>query len=270
MRIGLQTYVCLLSAACHAQQPATLDSKITSTLTRMTSKDVATRNTALDDLVVLIAEGQQLGFDPVYGDVLATFLKRYPEQANRVKLGLILQMGNDAFINDKNAPGTYTEHDSEHYAQTIGMVASLDDDRAIPALVGAMTTGGMASAGVGKYGQKALGPVLSQLNNPDPLVRSTAVSMAITILRIKNDRASQSQILGLIRTAIRDPEYVLRSSAVSAIENLSDQKQFVSALQDLMPALQDMSRHDPYLSSFANRYPLRERATKLLEKITRQ
>ncbi len=65
----------------------------------------------------------------------------------------------------------------------------------------------------------------------------------------------------------RDPEYLLRSSAVSAMENLSDQRQFVSALQGLIPMLQDMSQHDPYLSSFTTRYPLRERTSKLLEKL---
>ncbi len=271
LTILLRISVLAISTVCQAQQPAALEKRISEVLALMSSKQVSTRNAALEDLIAVMAEGRQLGFDPAYGDVLAEFLMRHPGQADRVKLGLItlLNRGNDAFIKDKHAPATYTENDSEHYALAIEMVASLNDERAIPALVGAMTTGGVAAGGLLKFGEKALRPVLNELNNPNPLVRSTAVSTAITILRTKNDPASQVQILTLIRMAIRDPEYVLRSSALYAIENLSDEQQFVPALKALMPALQDMSQHDPYLSSFTAHYPLRERATKLLEKIAK-
>jgi hypothetical protein len=57
-------------------------------------------------------------------------------------------------------------------------VSSLNDDRAIPALVGAMTTGGMAQRGVLKYGDKALTSVMEQLKSSDALVRASALGMA--------------------------------------------------------------------------------------------
>jgi hypothetical protein len=251
---------------CEAQQPAFLDGGISSILTRMTSKSVATRNTALDDLVGVIAEGQQLGYDPVYGDVLAVFLKHHPEQANRIKLGLIglLQIGNKAFINDKAPPMTYTENDSEHYAQTIGMVASLDDERTIPALVGAMTTGGMAVSGLLKYGPKALAPVLRESDNPNPLIRSSAVSVAIAILKRGNDASSHARMLRLIHAAIDDKEFLVRSSALRAIDGLAkeDQGQF-------MPALRRTAQQDPF-STTGGRYELRDRSQKMIDKITNQ
>ncbi len=212
----------------------------------------------------VIAEGQKLGHDPAYGDVLAAFLKRHPEQANRITLGLIglLQMGNEAFINDKSPPTAYTENDSEHYAQAIGIVASLDDERTIPALVGAMTTGGMAAGGLLKYGPKALGPVLKELNNPNPLIRSSAVSAAIAILKRNNDSTSHAQNLRLIQGAINDKEFLLRSSALWAIDGLAkeDQGQF-------LPALRRMAQQDPFSTTDGRRYELRDRSQKILDKI---
>ncbi len=208
MRVAIvEISVFVMSAVCRAQQPAASDDRLTMALAQMANKDLATRNAGFDDFVKVLTEGRQPGFGARYSSFLARFLASHPEQADRVTLGLInlLQSYDDTFMDRRTAPGTYTENDTEHWAQAIDMVASLDDDRAIPALVGAMTTGGMASAAVGKYGQKALGRVLSQLNNPDPLVRSTAVSTAITILRMKNDPGSQAQILGLLRTAISRP-----------------------------------------------------------------
>ena len=209
----------------------------------------------------MISEGQKLEFDPVYPPLLANFFARYPDQADRLKMGLInlLKADDDAFI--KFGPGAYTEDDSEHYAQAIDLVSSLDDERAIPALVGAMTTGGMATGGLLKYGQKALGPVLNELNDKNPLVRSTAVAMAIAILKMKNDPSSLAQILGLIRMAIRDPEFLLRSAALYAIDDLAEDR------EEFVPVLQDMAEHDPFTISRENRYPMRDRAKSLLEKI---
>ncbi|MBZ5634841.1 MAG: hypothetical protein LAO55_17100 [Acidobacteriia bacterium] len=250
-----------------AQQSEPLDSRVTAVLARMASSDRGTRNSAFDDLVGVITEGQQLGFDPEYSSLLAAFLARNPEQADRVKLGLINLLKADNV--DTTLPAGYTAEDnSEHYAAAIDLVSSLNDDRAIPALVGALGTGGMATGGVIKYGEKALGPVLSALNNPNLLVRSAAVGTAVTILRIKNDVASQDQILGLIRTAIHDREFLIRSAALYQIDNLTDQKEFAPALQEFVPALEEMAQRDPFVLQRETRYPLRDRAKKLLDKIT--
>jgi len=95
----------------------------------------------------------------------------------------------------------------------------------------------MATRGILKYGQKALGPVLSQLNNPHPEVRSSALTTGIVILKMKNDAASRLQILSMIRVALNDPEYLPRASALDAIA-LDDRAQFV-------PALRKTVRSDP-------------------------
>ena len=230
----------------------------------MASQDMATRHAGLDNFIKMISKGQELAFDPEYPRVLATFFDQHPDQIEPVKLGLIdlLQADNNAFTDRKAAPGTYTERDTEHWATAIGLVSSLNDERAIPVLVGAMTTGGMAMNGILKYGQKALEPVLSKLNDPDPLVRSRALATAIVILQMKNDRASHARVVSIIRAGLTDVEFLVRSSALGAIETLADKAQFV-------PALQGIRDHDPFIVPGQTNYPLRTRADRLLQEITK-
>ena len=120
----------------------------------------------------------------------------------------------------------------------IDIVSSLNDERSIPALVGAMTTGGMAHRGLLKYGDKALGPVMEELNNQDPLVRATALGLSITLLERRNDPTSRKRILELVRSALADPASVVRSHAVREIGCLDERQEFV-------PILEQISKDDP-------------------------
>ncbi len=215
-----------------AQQAASVDSRVSDALARMKNGDLSTRETAFDDMMSLISDDDQAG---VSGrpDVLTSFFTRHPDEAERVKLGLIqlLNVEDETFI--KGKPGTLSEEDGEYYAGVVETVSSLDDDRSIPALVGAMTTGGMAHRGLLKYGNRALGPVLEQLKNPNPLVRSVALSIGIHILRKGNDTASYAQIDGIIRSSLKDPDLVVRGSAVQEVECLNNREEFVPILEQL-------------------------------------
>ena len=229
----------------------------------MGSPDRGVRNKALDDMLAVMFEGQEPGFDPEYGGVVAGFLARHPEQADRVKLGFINLLKADNVRGQHLPPGVGAEDNSEHYAEAIDIVSSLNDVRAIPALIGAIDTGSMATGGLIKYGEKALGPVLGAMSDPDPLVRASALTTSITILKLKGHEASRSQILGLIRTAINDPHFILRKNALREIEALAaaDQAQFV-------PALRNMAQNDPFITPGGSVYGLRVSATRLIEKIT--
>jgi hypothetical protein len=77
---------------------------------------------------------------------------------------------------------------------------------------------------------------------------------------MKNDAASHAQILSMIRTTLNDPEYLVRSSALSAIEDLNDRAQFARSLQEI-------GEHDPFIVPGETNYPLRTRARKLLQEI---
>lgn len=127
----------------------------------------------------------------------------------------------------------------------------------------------MATGGVVKYGQKALGAVLAKLSSPDPLMRSAAVGTAITILRMNSDAASQARILALIRNALRDREFLIRSAALYQIDNLHGEKQYATSLREFIPALQDMAQRDPFIVQGETNYPLRARAKVLLDKLAK-
>jgi hypothetical protein len=101
-----------------------------------------------------------------------------------------------------------------------------------------MTTGGMAQRGLMKYGDKALGPVLRELKNPDGLVRAAALSMSITLLERHDDFASKARIRDLLRSSLTDPESVVRSHALREIGCLDDR-------QDFVPVLEKIAKTDP-------------------------
>jgi hypothetical protein len=265
MRAVILLYMCasVISPFAYAQKSGNFDGRVSHVLDRMASSDLKTREAAFDDMLDIIAEGQLRPERVDYKHALDAFFKRHPDQTDRVKLGLldVLRADNDTFMHPDASQKNFTESDSEHYAEAINVVSSLDDERAIPVLVGAISTGKMAMGGILKFGQKALDPVLAQLGNPNPEIRSSAITVGITILRMKNDPASRSRIVEIIRTAITDQEYLARSSGLRAIEGLDDRKQF-------LPALKEMAEHDPFIVPGETVYPLRVRAQRLIDKIS--
>jgi len=140
---------------------------------------------------------------------------------------------NYLFVEDKNPPAIYDEGDSEHYAQLIDVVSSLDDERTIPALVGAMTTGGIAERGLLKYGDKALGPVLEELKNSNELLRASALGVAVTILKTKADVGSAARIQDLLLSSLRDTSSAVREQAVMLIGCLDNRQEFVPTLENI-------------------------------------
>jgi len=230
-----------ISALTSAQQSASLDTRVSSILARMESKDLSTREEAFQDMTDLLSEEQPPAQASGKTGAFAGFFARHPDQAERVKLGLIqlLASENGLFVSGKNAtPGTLTEEDGEYYAEVIDTVSSLDDERVIPALVGAMTTGGIAQHGLLKYGDKALGPVMEQLKNPDALFRAVALSMSVTLLGKRNDPASNKRASDLVRLYLTDPSPVVRGGAVGDIFCLADRQEFV-------PTLEKIAKTDP-------------------------
>ena len=269
LTLCLCVFASALPAVAEVQQSASLGSRVSGVLARMASPDLETREAAFDDMVTLIYEGQKQDRGSGDTDALASFLASHPDQADRVKLGLInlLNADNGLFMDPKTPPGKYTEGDTEHYAEVVDAVSVLNDERAIPALVGAMTTGGMAVGGLLKYGQKSLGPVLEKLGDPNPLVRSEAINTAVTILLMKDDAAAHARILALIQPALKDNEFLIRSSAIFAIERLKDREQF-------MPALEELAQHDPFklpgkADDGGELYPIRLQAKRLLDEIAK-
>ncbi len=195
----MRLVLCLCSALIlctqmTAQQSASLDSRVSATMDRMNKNDLHSREAAFNDMMALISEGQKQATEPDRAAALTSFFKQHPEQADRIKLGLIQLLKADNVDFQGAAPGTYTEDDTEHYAEVVNVVSSLKDERAIPALVGAMATGGMAQQAIFQYGDKALAPVLEQLKSSDPLAQSQALRMSFALLAKRGDPAALAQI----------------------------------------------------------------------------
>jgi hypothetical protein len=212
-------------------------------LTRMRNADLHTHIAAFNDLLTYASSELPHNITSKGpSQTLNAFLIRHPYKADQVKLTLIqlLAEENQSFIETKNPPPDSDAGDDvgEYYAELVDTVSSLNDDRAIPALVGAMTTGGMAQRGVLKYGDKALTSVMEQLKSSDALVRASALGMATAILEKKKDAASHALVISLIQSSLKDPGAVVRREAVQEIACLNER-------QDFVPVLEGIAKTDP-------------------------
>jgi hypothetical protein len=230
----------MLSMQATAQQAASLDSKVSAIVDRMNGNDLHAREAAFNDMMALVHIGPKQTTEPDHAADLARFFKEHPEQTERVKLGLIklLKADNSDFQGESTPPGTYTEEDTEHYAELVNTVSSLRDERAMPALVGAMATGGMAQQAIFQYGDKALAPVLEQLKSSDPLAQASALRMSFALLAKRDDPAALAQIRELILAYVKAPSGAARRIAVQEIDCLDDRQNFV-------PLLGEIAKTDP-------------------------
>lgn len=137
----------------------------------------------------------------------------------------------------KLAKGEVETEDEEFYPSLVGYVADMKDERAIPALVGAMPYGGDATGALLRFGDKAVGPILEQLKSRNALLRTSALEMAIT-MEGQNERVSPARIREMLRSALSDPDAVVRGHAVNEIACLDDR-------QDFVPILEKLAKTDP-------------------------
>ncbi len=265
MRKDLLVPVLLISASvCVAgQQMSAIHSDVSRALDGMNSKKRTDREKAFSEMPSL---------NRVY--------KQDPAEADRLKVGLIhlLVVENAestvAVSATEATPGNTTEEGdeeySDYYGNLIGMVADLNDERAIPALVGAITTGGMATRALARFGDKSVGPLLDRLHDPDNMIRSSVLFTIRDLLEmhISIAPASQLRIRKALRTSLDDADYSVRRSAISAIEYLDNREEFV-------PTLEKLAQSDPVKLSGTpddggdggQFYPVRQDARRLLHKI---
>lgn len=168
--------------------------------------------------------------------------------------------------------GAWSEEHSEYFAELVGSVAALDDERAIPVLLAVATSGGMAAQGVARFGTKALDAVLEQANGPDSKLAEGALFVITQMLNLRtvHDAASLSRIKNALRTALASSDPGRRDSAVYAIEFLADREEFV-------PMLKQLAEHDPAKlsaqplndGSVGDLYFVRYNAKRVLDNIAR-
>lgn len=170
------------------------------------------------------------------------------EDSERLKPGIIqLLIAENALANvpddesvkwsAKMAKGEVETEDEEYYPSLVGFVADMNDERAIPALVGAMPYASDAAGALLRFGNKAVGPILDQLKSRNALLRTSALEMAIT-MEGQDEPVSPARIREMLRSAISDPDAVVRGHAVEEIACLDDRKDFV-------PVLEKLAKTDP-------------------------
>ncbi len=137
----------------------------------------------------------------------------------------------------KMAKGEVETEDEEYYPSLVGFVADMNDERAIQALVGAMPYASNAAGALLRFGDKAVGPILDQLKSRNALLRISALEMAIT-MQGQDERVSPARIREMLRSALSDPDGVVRGHAVEEIACLDDRKDFV-------PILEKLAKSDP-------------------------
>jgi hypothetical protein len=240
-----------------AQQSSKVDSDVSRALNGMNSQEWTVREESFKAM-------------PSIADVA----QRDPIEAERLKGGLIqlLTTENAEVVKTKQAERKFaTEDHSAYYGDLIGIVADLNDTRAIPALLGAIATGGMANRGLARLGDKALDAVLTKIQDPDPIVRTAVLFTIRNMLRMRSlkDANSRTRIRDALHSSLEDPEFGVRDGAISAVEYLEQREEFVPVLQKLaeddpvtLPGTPD-DGHDG-----GKFYPVRQHATELLRKIT--
>ena len=152
----------------------------------------------------------------------------------------------------------------------IATVAGFNDERAIPALAGAVGWDDNVTSALLAFGYKALAPVIDQLKGRNSFRRISALDMAIALLETSNDAASQYRIKKLIRSSLDDTWPLVRTHAVDTIDCRKDRLDFV-------PLLQEVAKTDPFIlpgraldgGDGGKFYPVRAHARRALRHIQR-
>jgi hypothetical protein len=163
-----------------------------------------------------------------------------PRDADRLRLGIfqLLAMENG----DKAAPADEAEGEEhgEYHARLIVFVGNLGDERAVPALLGAAGTGGIATRAVARFGKKALDPTLAQVEGKEPNLASDALFVIRDMLEfgLVTDPESRQRIRNAVRSVLSADDADLRDTAVCLVPYLDNREEFA-------PKLRDIAEHDP-------------------------
>ena len=148
--------------------------------------------------------------------------------------------GTDNCAGDGEAYDEDADAESSRYIQRlIATVEGFNDERAIPALAGAVCWGDSVTKALLALGDKALVPVLEQLKSRNSSLRMCSLDMVIS-LEAPNHLVSQLRIKELIRSSLNDPDPTVRSSVIRAIDCRKDRQDFLSLLQEV-------AKTDPFI-----------------------
>lgn len=207
--------------------------------------------------------------------ILEATLESYPQTTDQRALKLIQLLGvENQAVSEKERlrvesglqqlppEDRLSEEYVNYYADVIAAVATLRDPRSIHVLVGAITTGGMATRTLITFGPLIVQPVVELYGMSDSLLeRSSAISVLSDLLSesavVANDQTYRSMIRDVLIEGVADESFILRSNAVVGLARLGD--------EDSIAIVERIAEADLYQAEFAdNRFIVREAARKAL------
>jgi HEAT repeat protein len=202
-------------------------------------------------------------------------LANYPDLADRIKLGLIgllerenAEMEKFKVRFEKTGQLIGRDYNSDYYGNVIAAVVTLKDVRSMNALLGAITTGGMAMGTLASFAPSSLDPVLAKTTDADDLVRNSALHVLAEMLSPSNrdkvdDTESHSKIKGAFLRAVQDPVAIVRSTGAFGLGELGD--------LDAIPVLERLASDDPFflpdLAGGGRDFTVRRAARRALERL---
>ena len=164
----------------------------------------------------------------------------------------------------RNKDEHISEGQSNFYGDVIAAVVTLNDPRSIDALMGSITTGGMATRTLASFGKMAIDPVIKKLDHNDSLSRSAVARTLSQMLEnadVSKDPVSKSKIKAALMRAGSDIDFSVRMSAIDGLVLLGDGQSIA--------IVERMAKADPFradgIPGLEGRYPVRERAAAALK-----
>jgi hypothetical protein len=277
----MRSFLCLclaltVSTVISAQQASAVHPTVSSVLDRMKSATRTERSNAFNEAAGLLVAGNASpgDADRLHLGIIQLLIKEnsggLKEPDNEIQQGSPETESAENSTHKSDGEG-YGEDESDYYAALIAFVADLNDERTIPALLGAAGTGGIATRAVAGFGKKALDLTLAQVKSQDSDLVSGALFVIRDMLEMRkvSDSDSLFQIKKALRSALGSPKFMVRLSAIGTIEYLGEREEFV-------PMLKVIAEHDPVKiagqkpddgGDNGEFYPARQDARRLLRKI---
>jgi hypothetical protein len=211
---------------------------------------------------------------------LSQIFKSQPDRLDELKVALMeLLERENSFVQEHffefQRTGKALSHNyMNYYGDLILAVAALRDARALNGLLGAITTGNMATRGLAVLGADALDSILGKLEDQDVNVKASAARVLMHMLKmsstgqVKLDSLAKEKLkLALVRSA-RDENPDTRINAVEGLAELAKQGD-----PEALSLIEQIARSDTYEASVngekSGSYPVREAATRVLQSLRR-
>ena len=238
--LALVMLACFSAAVATAQDkpPAPSAEGLRAALRDLKSGEWMRRERGFNQLVTLGGGTRYYVANPI-----RHLLKEYPNQSEDIRLALIALLEKEnAEVKGYGQRGQrFGEDYSNFYGDVIAAVVTLDDPRSMPALLGAITTGGMVAQALVKLAPASVGPVLQKTLDPDPLVRMSALQvLGVMLAPPSKDKIKEwrSKIKQAFLRGVEDQNAIVRSEGIFGLARLGD--------EDVIPIIQRLAEHDPF------------------------